>query len=61
MRRQGEVILQHDTSGCYRILIAHAAARGDWSADPSQRREDSRLHEGLVKLRDFVPFWQVCG
>jgi hypothetical protein len=45
MRRQGEVILQHETISCYRIVVAYGTARGDWSADPPQRREGSKLHE----------------
>ncbi len=61
MRRQGEVILQHETSGCYRILIAHGAERGDWSADLPKRREVSKFHEVLVKPGDFVPLWQARG
>jgi hypothetical protein len=60
MRRQSEVILQHETSGCYRILIAHGTARADWTADPPQRREGSKLHEVLVNLGDFVPLWRFA-
>ena len=64
MRRQGEVILQHETSGCYRILIAHGTGRSAsecLSATTARRFEaPRRFGEECVAESGGAAARQVC-
>jgi len=54
MRRQGEVILQHEAIGCYRIVGADGPGPSKFGCRSGTKARDFWFHEVVTEFGDLV-------